>query len=202
MVVRSVGRTPHLRCKKSRVISREGGTVPLGRLISVAKREQAGHRMQVSNGKTIWPMFARQTATTSRERERERERRGYLQRQEERDGDERGSGGRRALFKQSIVGGASQFSKWWISERSRGEERREEAASGGHDCEGGGGCFEICPSRDRRSFNLDKHHFRGRNTRRADGEGGRATRTDGVNERVNNTTRITERCAHDLARPV
>ena len=42
------------------------------------------HRMQVSNGKTIWPMFARQTATTDNT-ERRKERGGYLQHEEERE---------------------------------------------------------------------------------------------------------------------
>ena len=79
--------------------------------------------MQVSNGKTIWPMFARQTATTSGDIERER---GYLQLEEERPGrrrDRRREG--KALFKQSIVGGASQSGGGGYPSRAqrRGEER-------------------------------------------------------------------------------
>ena len=51
------------------------------------------HRMQVSNGKTIWPMFARQTATTRREGRRERG--GYLQHEEE--GEKKRTRERRSL---------------------------------------------------------------------------------------------------------
>lgn len=170
-----VGRSPHLRrCKESRVISREGGRGREGFSPPYHRRQvQAGHRMQVSNGKTIWPMFARQTATTSR---------GYLQRAEEREARRRREKrkGRRSL-NSPLWAARRRLSKCWISEQSGAQERRRGGQQRRTRLRRGRPrrCFEICPSRDRRSFNLDKHHFRARNTHSA-----KARKTDRVNERV------------------
>lgn len=75
------------------------------------------HRMQVSNGKTIWPMFARQTATTPREGRRERG--GYLQHEEE--GEKRTSE-RRSLNSRLW---AAPLKVVEIRAEPRKEERRE-----------------------------------------------------------------------------
>ena len=184
------GRSPHLRHslqEEPRYHAFEE-SVPL-LLIGGGCRARGSNASGSSNAGVKWQnnlanVCAANGDDSGREREREeviynkrssRTRRRMAGRREKEGGE-----GRSSLNSRLWAAPLSSQSGGYPSraEQRRGEERRSGQRRTRLRRRRRRGCFEICPSRDRRSFNLDKHHFRGRNTRRADGEGGRATRSE------------------------